>query len=190
MTTAYQPLPTDPRAKLRELAATTRNSPEIAALRLAVLRLDTPEAIVQIDAVRQDDLAIAVKATIGLPGGARHSAIAAHDVTTDSSWARQYAATEADAIARALDGLGISLQRQIGSSTAPTAQPPSQPNPAPTKTNPDDHLPEYSWNAFWREAHTRGISRDDVERALGRSVQEVSPQEAVSALKSTGLWTS
>ena len=189
MTTAYQPLPTDPRTALRDISASARNSPEIAALRLAILRLDIPDAIVQIDAVRQDDTAIAVKATIGLPGGARHSAIAAHDVTGDSGWAIQYAATEAEAIARALDGLGISLQKQIGA-TAPPAKSQTQPNQSPIKTNADDHLPEYSWNAFWREAHTRGISREDVERALGRSIQEVAPQEAVIALKSSGLWTS
>lgn len=71
----YQAPSTDPQTRLQELQKDATISPEIAELRLAILRREVPEALVQIDAVRADDTAIAVKATIGLPGGARHSTL-------------------------------------------------------------------------------------------------------------------
>lgn len=180
----YEPIPADPRTMLRDIANDARVTPRIAALRLAVLRLDYPEAIVQIDPVRQDDTAIAVKSTIGLPGGARHTAIAATDVDAAASWAEQYAHTEAIAIARALDGLGQALDRQVPTSSA---KPEASPSQLP-RSDEEDHLPEYSWNAFWREAHGRNISREQVEQALGRSIQEVTPRDAVMALQASGRW--
>lgn len=178
------PTPSDPRAMLRDTPTDTGVTAPLAALRLAVLRLDFPDAIVQVDPVRQDDIAIAVKATIGLPSGARHTAIAAVDVDTMTGWAEQYAQTEAVAIARALDGLGQSLDRQIQAQGKAGAAQPS----VPQRSDEDDHLPEYSWNAFWREAHARNLSRDQVEQALGRSIQEVTPRDAVLALQAAGRW--
>lgn len=194
-TPAFDSPPADARAALRTHASADPRSPEVAALRLAVLRQTTPAAIVQIDPVRQDDTAIAVKATIGLPGGARHTAIAAHDVHTESSWATQYAQTEATAISRALDGLGLTLAQQLGDADriVPPVDRPAPEVPAvdrPPASGPDaanDHLPEYSWNAFWREVRGRGLTREDVERALGRSIQEASPQEAIAALRASGI---
>lgn len=179
----YESIPVDPRTMLRDIATGSPMTARIVALRLAVLRLDFPEAIVQIDPVRQDDTAIAIKATIGLPGGARHTAIAAFDVDAESSWAEQYAHSEAIAIARALDGLGQSLERQVPTSPGKSGTPPPQP-----RSGEEDHLPEYSWNAFWREANARGITREQVDQALGRSVQEVTPRDAVLALQASGRW--
>lgn len=201
---AYQPIPTDVRAALQEADDTA--SPETVSLRLAVLRADVPDVLVQLDSVRADDTAIAIKATIGRNGGGRASAIAAADVDEAGSWADQLANVEAVAIARALDQLGMTLERALQGSRqdkpqpqAPQAAPPqvapasqsAQPPPSQA-TQPqsadEDHLPEFSWNAFWQHARTRGISKEQLEQALGRSVKEASPQQAVDALTSAGMW--
>lgn len=185
--------PPYPRARLRELLVDSTNSPEIAALRLDVLRLDAPKTAVQIDSVRADDIAIAVKVTIGLPGGARNSSIVAIDVDPDRSWAEQHDETQATAIAKVLDGLGIRSE-QAPRSTAPAAtdqrqQPTESPvKPATAQRAEDDHLPEYSWTSFWQAAHARNITREQVEQALGRSVQQASPKDAMDALQSKGMW--
>lgn len=182
----YEKSPTDPTARLRELQQDADISPEIAELRLAVLRQEFPNMLVQIDAVRADDIAIAVKSTIGLPGGARHSAIASADVDADTSWADQMEMVQAVAVARALDGLP---QR---STQTPREQQPPQPRPqqsAPAAPAEGDHLPEYSWNAFWQTMNQRNITRDQVEQALGKTVQEATPKEAVDALKAAGLFS-
>lgn len=177
----YEPPASNPQSRLRELQQDISISPEIAELRLAILRRDTPDAIVQIDTVRADDTSIAVKATIGLPGGARHSVIAAADVDTNSTWADQLEMVQAIAIAKALDGLGIRATQE-------PAQPPSRQQSArPTAPEPTDHLPEYSWNAFWQTMNSRNITRDQVQQALGKSVQEATPKEAMDALKSAGM---
>lgn len=170
--------------ELREMDESMRLSPRAASLRLAMLRMDFPEAIVQIDPVRQDDVAVAVKATIGLPGGARHTYIATADVDPSGSWSDQFAAVQAAAVSHALDGLGIHLERRKSGERV------ASPVTKETRSRPadPDHLSEYSWNAFWKEANVRGITRDQVEHALGRSVQEVSPHDALGALKSTGVW--
>lgn len=191
----YESPSPDPQAKLRELQQDTQVSPEIAELRLAVLRREVPGVLVQIDAVRADDTAIAVKATIGLPGGARHSAIAAVDVEEDSSWAAQMEMVQATAIARALDGLRSRPSRTPEDSPQPaetptrvsTSQPQQQDQQVTEPSAETDHLPEYSWNAFWQTMNTRNITRDQVQQALGKSVQEVTPKEAVDALKAAGL---
>lgn len=180
--------PTDPQIRLRELLQDTDISPEIAELRLKMLRADIPQAIVQIDSVRADDTAIAVKATINLPGGARHSHIAAQDVDTASSWSDQLAMVQATAVIVALDGLGSRSQ-----ASQPEARPTSVAPPrasAPAGPPEEDHLPEYSWNAFWQTLNKRNITREQVEQALGKSVQEVTPKEAVDALTSAGLFGS
>ena len=205
-TPSYTDPPADPRAELRSLRADSALSPEIAALRLAVLRQDVPDALVQIDSVRADDTAIAVKATIGLPGGARHSGIAAMDVDPARSWADQHAMTEAIAIARALDGLGIRVEKpqpatqhtQGASASAvpqsPTAEARQQTSPQQTpgasamQKVDGDHLSEYSWTSFWQAAHARNITREQVEQALGRSVQQATPRDAVDALQAAGMW--
>lgn len=183
----YDQPPTDPTAKLQELQKDAAISPEIAELRLAALRQEVPNALVQIDAVRADDTAIAVKATIGLPGGARHSAIASADVD-EGSWSEQMEMVQAVAIARALDGLQQRPARQVREqpAAAPRQQQPA-PAAAPTAQAEEDHLPEYSWNAFWQTMNQRNISRDQVEQALGKTVQEATPKEAVDALKAAGL---
>lgn len=195
----YQTPPTDPQARLQELQESSTISPEIAELRLAILRREIPEALVQIDAVRADDTAIAVKATIGLPGGARHSAIAAEDVDADRKWADQLEMVQAIAIARALDGLGsrsaraadVQPRRQAQSAPSSAQSPPqSSPSASPAQAQPSaegDHLPEYSWNAFWQTMNSRNITREQVEQTVGKSVQETTPKEAVDALKAAGL---
>ncbi len=156
-------------------------SPQSVERRLADLRREVPEAVVQIDSVRADDTAIAVKATIGLPGGARHSGIIAIDVDPARSWANQLGETEAAAIARALDGLGF-----------PGDQPQSAPQPTPgasaVQRVDGDHLTEYSWTSFWQTARARNITREQVEQALGRSIQQATPKDAVDALQAAGLW--
>lgn len=211
-THGYDAPATDPHARLRELLETDAISPEIAELRLAVLRQESPQALVQIDAVRADDTAVAVKAVISLPGGARHTAIAAADVDTSESWADQLEMQQAIAIARALDGLGHTtarLQQQAERPTSrpqqPAETPPAQPQqpaadpdaqpqqeasqqqPSQQTPNETDHLPEYSWNAFWQTMNARNITREQVEKALGKSVQETTPKEAVDALTAAGL---
>ena len=182
----YDAPTTDPTARLRELQNDTDVSPEIAELRLATLRQEYPNALVQIDAVRADDTAIAVKATIGLPGGARHTAIASADVDADTSWADQLEMVQAVAVARALDGLP-----QRATQSAREQQPPqSRPQQGvPSAAAENDHLPEYSWNAFWQTMNKRNITRDQVEQALGKTVQEATPKEAVDALKAAGLFS-
>jgi hypothetical protein len=187
----------DPGSRLRDLQETSDISPKIVELRLAQLRKDVPQAIVQIDSVRADDTAIAVKATIGLPGGARHSLIEAADVNADSSWSDQLAMVQAKAIAKALDGL---QSRNASDGSRPARPPdggsvpatevfattmPTGPMTAPSAN--DDHLPEYSWNAFWQTMNARNVSREQVEQALGKSVQDATPKEAVGALKAAGL---
>lgn len=202
-TPTYEPPPTDPRSRLRELLEDAVISPEIAELRLAILREEIPQALIQIDAVRSDDTAIAIKATIGLPGGTRHSGIAAADVDAERSWADQLAMVQAIAMAKALDGLGHTSDRALKHRPSRTmesepaqsrpsrttesepAQPRRQSQAAPSE---DDHLPEYSWNAFWQTVNSRNITREQVEQALGKSVQEVTPKEAVDALKAAGLY--
>lgn len=186
----YQIPPIDPQARLKELLENDVISPEIAELRLAVLRREIPEALVQIDAVRADDTAIAVKATIGLPGGARHSAIAAEDVDPERSWADQLEMVQAIAVAKVLDGLGSRSAQE--SSSQPRRQPqPSAPQPpvvSPAQASGEgDHLPEYSWNAFWQTMNSRNITREQVEQAVGKTVQETTPKEAVDALRAAGL---
>lgn len=198
-TSTYTDPPADPRAELRAHRADAAISPAIAALRLALLRQDVPDALVQIDSVRADDTAIAVKATIGLPGGARHTGLSAVDVDPSRSWSEQHAMAEAIAVARALDGLGIRVE---------TSRPGKPQAPAPTDTQQapvhtatpqtpgasamqrvdGDHLPEYSWTSFWQAAHARNITREQVEQALGRSVQQATPREAVDALQAAGMW--
>ena len=180
----YEKPSPDPQAKLRELQEDTQISPEIAELRLAILRREVPEAVVQIDAVRADDTAFAVKVTIGLPGGARHSAISAADVDGESSWADQLEMVQAVAIARALDGLQHRPARPVRDQQA---SPSPQPQSPPTASAEEDHLPEYSWNAFWQTMNQRNITRDQVQQALGKTVQEVTPKEAVDALRAAGL---
>lgn len=162
-------------------------SPDVAEHRLATLRRQIPETLVQIDAVRSDDTAIAVKATIGLPGGARHSFIATTDVDPDTSWADQLAAVQAVAIVKALDGLGqpsVPEDRPQEASIPESAQSRRQ---TPSAQADDDHLPEYSWNAFWQTMNSRNITREQVEQALGKSVQEATPKEAVDALRAAGV---
>lgn len=184
----YQTPPTDPRARLNELQEDAAISPEIAELRLAILRREIPEALVQIDAVRADDTAIAVKATIGLPGGARHSAIAAEDVDADRAWAGQLEMVQAIAVAKALDGLGSRSAQPAEVQSRRQQQPQSQ-AAADTPQAPveGDHLPEYSWNAFWHTMNSRNITREQVEQTVGKTVQETTPKEAVDALKAAGL---
>lgn len=177
------PTPEELNASVRTPRQESEISPEIADLRLAMLRSDVPQAVVQIDAVRADDTAIAVKVTIGLPGGGRYSHIAAADVAPDSSWSDQLAMVQATAIVQVLNGLQ-SPPRAKETAAAPQRRATSQ---APTVSTEDDHLPEYSWNAFWQTMNQRSITRDQVEQALGKTVQEATPKEAVEALKAAGL---
>lgn len=175
------------RDQLRAASAESPTSAATAALRLSLLRALVPEAVVQIDAVRADDAAIAVRATIGRGGGGRASAIAAIDVVEGSSWSDQMAQVEADAIARALDLLGMTLERAMGSeSLAAEYKAPATPTEAPSAD--EGAMATYSWNAFWQHARSRNITREQVESALGRSVKEVSPHDAVDALTAAGLW--
>lgn len=176
----YQTPSPDPQSRLQELQEDATISPEIAELRLAILRREVPEALVQIDSVRADDTAIAVKATIGLPRGARHSSIAAEDVDADRSWTEQLELVQAIAIARALDGLGSRSAR------ATEVQPRRQ-TQSPSASPEGDHLPEYSWNAFWQTMNSRNITREQVEQTVGKTVQETTPKEAVEALKAAGM---
>lgn len=175
------PTPEDQRTRTHQPRQDSGTLPEIAETRLAMLRAEVPQAVVQIDAVRADDIAIAVKVTVGFPGGGRHSHIAAADVEAGTSWAEQLAMVQARAIVHVLDGL---KQSPRGNET--TAAPVRRPAP-PQATAEEDHLPEYSWNAFWQTMNQRGIARDRVEQALGKTVQEATPKEAVDALKAAGV---
>lgn len=175
------PTPEDPRARTHQPRQGSDNLPEIAEARLAELRSGMPQAVVQIDAVRADDTAIAVKVTIGLPGGGRHSHIAAADVETGTSWSDQLAMVQARAVVHVLDGLKGAPRAQEAADTPPRRAMP------PTAAAEEDHLPEYSWNAFWQTMNQRGIGRDRVEQALGKTVQEATPKEAVDALKAAGM---
>lgn len=186
-------------------------TPDGAARRIAQLRSDMPDVLVQIDSVRADDTAIAVKVTIALPGGARHSNIAALNVDPNRSWAEQHDQVQALATGRALDGLGIHAQQSQSADAQPhmasTAPPPAatrsiqeEPAPAPVVANQPppgasavqrvdgDHLPEYSWTSFWQTARARKITKEQVELALGRSIQQATPKDAVEALEAAGLW--
>lgn len=174
------PTPEVPRTNTQPDRHESDNLPEIAETRLMMLRSEMPQAVVQIDAVRADDTAIAVRVTIGLPGGGRHSHIAAADVETDTSWADQLAEVQARAIVHVLEGL------KVASRGNDTATPPVR-RPAPSQAADEDHLPEYSWNAFWQTMNQRGITRDRVEQALGKTVQEATPKEAVDALRAAGV---
>lgn len=132
---------TDPRTRLRELLAKNPHSPEIAGLRLEVLRLDAPKSVVQIDSVRADDTAIAVKATIGLPNGARHTSIHAVDVDPDRSWSVQHDEVQAMAVIRALDGLGIRAeQSQPSQRAAPQQEQRQPPVESPSAQAPEARL--------------------------------------------------
>lgn len=168
---------------------TATPTPDSATGQLASLRRDLPDVVVQIDSVRADDIAIAVKATIGLPGGARNTHIAAMDVDPDRSWASQHDAVQAMAVARALDGLGIRVDVP-----QPSSQPPDQrtaqatPGASAMQKVDGDHLSEYSWTSFWQAARARNITREQVEQALGRSVQQATPRDAMDALQAAGMW--
>lgn len=196
--TTPNPTPSDPHTRLRELMKSGPVSPEIADLRLMLLRQDYPDAVVQIDAVRADDTAVAVRVTIGLPGGRRHSAIVAADVDPARGWSDQLAAVQAAAVVNTLDGLGITVAPAQESTAAQPARQEAE-KPAASPPRPDveqtgsaaarpeeDHLPEYSWNGFWQAMNARGINRDQVEQALGKSVQDATPKEAFDALKAAG----
>lgn len=188
----YNPPQSDPRTRLQELLEKSTISPEIAMLRLAVLRQDAPKAVVQIDSVRADDTAIAVKVTIGTPNGGRHSEITAIDVDPERSWGEQHDNVQAIAIARALDGLGIAAAPTQLTEPAPRAeqrQPPAE-SPVTAATAPrneNDHLAEYSWTSFWQSARSRNITKEQVEQALGKSIQESTPKEALEALEAKGM---
>jgi hypothetical protein len=182
--------------------------------------------VVQIDSVRADDTAIAIKATIGWPGGGRHTRIEAHDVDPNRSWAEQYEYVQALAIAGALDGLGIADDRPQPVNQPPQEAPRSLPQPAsqpvqePRASQPQpgnqqaqdvrapqpsaasqptpgakavqradgDHLSEYSWTSFWQAARARNITREQVETALGRPIQQATPRDAVEALQAADMW--
>lgn len=199
-------------------------TPDSATRRLAALRREMADIIVQIDSVRADDTAIAVKATIALPDGARHTAIAALDVDNTRSWAAQHEQVQASAITRALDGLAIADDQsqpatqppQEAPRPRPVGQPPqelraSQPQPgnqqiqearapqAPADSHPTpgasavqradgDHLSEYSWTSFWQTARSLSITKEQVETALGRPIQQATPRDAVEALQAAGMW--
>lgn len=177
----YENPPIDPLARLRELLEENIISEEIADLRLQLLRRDHADCIVQIDEIRADDTAIAFRATIGVPGGGRHTGVATDDVDADTSWSDQLKQVEAIAVAKALDGLGFTLDRLMD---RPATSPEEKRSDAPAD---EDHLPEYSWNAFWQTMNTRKITREQVEQALGKSVQEATPKEAVDALRTAGV---
>jgi hypothetical protein len=51
-----------------------------------------------------------------------------------------------------------------------------------------DHLPEYSWTSFWQAARARNITKEQVETALGRPIQQATPHDAVEALQAAGIW--
>lgn len=160
---------------------TSSTAVENANRRLASLRNEVPDVVVQIDSVRADDTAIAVKATIGLPGGARNTDITAIDVDPGRSWAEQHDIAYATAINRALDGLGIPTQQ-------PQAANPPTPGASAMQRVEGDHLSEYSWTSFWQAARARNITREQVEQALGRSVQQATPRDAVDALQAADMW--
>lgn len=188
----YNPPQSDPRTRLLELLEESTISPEIAMLRLAVLRQDAPKAVVQIDSVRADDTAIAVKVTIGTPNGGRHSEITAIDVDPERSWSEQHDNVQAIAIARALDGLGVAAAPTQLTEPAPRAEqrlPPAESPVAPATAprNENDHLAEYSWTSFWQSARSRNITKEQVEQALGKSIQESTPKEALEALEAKGM---
>ena len=195
---------------------TRTNVPEQAERRLANLRREFPTAVVQFDSVRADDTAIAVKALVSLPNHARHTRIEARDVDPNRSWAEQYEQVQALAVLRALDGLGVAddqpqpvgpqpqdalrprPQESAPARQQPAAQPqttsqPQAPSPASPGANAvqradGDHLSEYSWTSFWQAARARNITRDQVEEALGRPIQQATPRDAVEALESAGMW--
>lgn len=194
----YNQPQSDPRARLLELLEESTISPEIARLRLAVLRQESPKAVVQIDSVRADDTAIAIKVTIGTPNGGRHTDISATDVDPARSWAEQHDELQAIAIARALDGLEISGQpTKVAPPSFKTGPKPEQPQPQPPAESPvstataprndGDHLAEYSWTSFWQSARSRNITKEQVEQALGKSIQESTPKEALDALEAKGM---
>lgn len=195
---------------------TRTNVTQHADRRLANLRREFPTAVVQIDSVRADDTAIAVKALVSLPSGGRHTRIAAHDVDPNRSWAEQYEQVQALATLRALDGLGIADDQPQPASPQPQeaprpraqepalprqqpatqpqspvqsqAAPPASPGAAAVQRADGDHLSEYSWTSFWQAARARDITKDQVEAALGRSIQQATPRDAVEALEAAGMW--
>lgn len=175
----------DLRTRLATLRKEQEVSPEIAEIRLALFRVRDPNAIVRIDAVRADDTAIAVRASTGYVGGAMSSYIASQDVDAETSWSEQMAMVQAVAVCTALD----SLQSLVSSQpTVPADKPAASTAPPATPAqSEEDHLPEYSWNAFWQTMNTRNISKDQVTEALGKDIQEATPREAVEALKSAGV---
>lgn len=183
------PLPPDIRAELRGIE--DPRNPRAVELRLALLRAEVPETVIQLDTVRADDTAIAIRATIGRSGGGRASVISSTDVDPEVSWSEQLQHVEALALARALDQLGMTFERATQAPVTAVARPPIS---APVQEKPqdkdkdNDHLSEFGWNAFWQQAHAAGITRDQVEQALGRSVREASPQQAIEALRLQGSW--
>lgn len=67
--------------------------------------------------------------------------------------------------------------QQAPASAAPAAAP-----------EPDPHLAEFSWTAFWNQARSHGLTPDIVTEKLGRPANEMSPKDAVSSLIEAGAW--
>lgn len=101
------------------------------------LRQQHPQAVVQTEPVRLDDRAIAVKATIALPSGARGSGIGGVIVENLETWPAALTDAEALAVLRALESLGSLYEwssgpergRQPQRPAAPAGQQPQQVQP-------------------------------------------------------------
>lgn len=82
----------------------------------------------------------------------------------------------------------------------PPASPPPTPGPAPstapaapepepeTATASDSHLAEFSWNAFWSQARSLGLTPNVVTEKLGRPANQMTPKDAVAGLIEAGAW--
>lgn len=136
----------DPRQALRALIERgAGNSAQAIMLRLLWLRREHPEAAVTTEAVRVEDDAVVMRATILLRSGAAGSGIAAARVAHGDDWADIVERTETVAISRALDTLGY----VVGTVTerSPVSEPvrevprPEAPTPEPRPQAPPVQAP-------------------------------------------------
>jgi hypothetical protein len=168
--------------------------------RLLWLRTEHSDAEIITEHIRIDDGVAIFKATVSIPGGGRATG---HGSETAQDFIDYIEKAETKALGRALNALGYGAQFAEGDAAEPRPAPAAAPNrsggqstsrpsrpaepprsgrdsqPAsPTKINETTSLEDYSWNAFWQWARSQGyMSKDDLERALGRPTAGMNPAQ-------------
>lgn len=194
----------DPSPYMRQLRGRGGSTTEYLDVkhRLLWLRTEHPDAEIVTELIRLDDMSAIFKATVAIPGGGRATG---HGSETAKDFPDFIEKAETKALGRALNALGYGAQFADGEpEPKPAALPaagakevrkPQRVEETPVRTQlpgvspatsakEDPPLEDYSWSAFWTWAKGQGYStKDDVERAIGKSMNGMSPADVRKALR-------